>query len=195
MFVPPGIRYDQTNSAASMQRGMVRPELQFARCMSNRYKADTFPRCVSCTRRWAGDTCRFQGIRLLLKDESKNTVAVSFVESGSTGAPVMKLPERWNVELDRLHLERTMVRMRSFSHINHFEHSGSCIYIALQKTVAKAFLPHLREEQKHLQQTGLIRRPRETDVRATCGKHSLRQNRGKLFFFRVLTSALKQIRV
>ena len=39
------------------------PELQFARCMSNRYRPDPFPRCVSCTRRWAGDTCRFQGIR------------------------------------------------------------------------------------------------------------------------------------
>jgi hypothetical protein len=39
------------------------PELQFARCMSTRYKPDPFPRCVSCTRRWAGDTCRFQGIR------------------------------------------------------------------------------------------------------------------------------------
>jgi hypothetical protein len=39
------------------------PELQSARCMSNRYKPDPFPRCVSCTRRWAGDTCRFQGIR------------------------------------------------------------------------------------------------------------------------------------
>jgi hypothetical protein len=43
--------------------GKLVPELQFARCMSNRYKPDPFPRCVSCTRRWAGDTCRFQGIR------------------------------------------------------------------------------------------------------------------------------------
>ena len=43
--------------------GQLTPELQFARCMSNRYKPDPFPRCVSCTRRWAGDTCRFQGIR------------------------------------------------------------------------------------------------------------------------------------
>ena len=43
-------------------------QFQFARCMSNRYRSEQFPRCVSCTRRWAGDTCRFQGIRFFLKD-------------------------------------------------------------------------------------------------------------------------------
>lgn len=47
----------------AMQPEKLVPELQFARCMSNRYKPDPFPRCLSCTRRWAGDTCRFQGIR------------------------------------------------------------------------------------------------------------------------------------
>ena len=44
--------------------------------MSNRYKAESFPRCVSCTPHWAGDTCRFQGIRFFLKDEKQNIVGV-----------------------------------------------------------------------------------------------------------------------
>jgi hypothetical protein len=47
---------------------------------------------------------------LLLKDsETKSTVAVSFVEGGQVNTPVMKLPEQWNVELERRHLKRTMV--------------------------------------------------------------------------------------
>lgn len=46
-------------------RSQLVADIQTARCMSSRYKQDPFPRCVSCTRRWAGDTCRFQGIRYI----------------------------------------------------------------------------------------------------------------------------------
>ena len=59
--LPPQIHYALNNGVPAA--GTLVPELQFARCMSNRYRPDPFPRCVSCTRRWAGDTCRFQGIR------------------------------------------------------------------------------------------------------------------------------------
>lgn len=90
----------------------LHPELQFARCMSNRYKNEQFPRCVSCTRRWAGDTCRFQGIRFFLKDNSRNIVGISFVENQKPDSPAMSFPVTWNVPLEMLHIRRTKVRQR-----------------------------------------------------------------------------------
>lgn len=86
------------------------PELQFARCMSNRYRNDPFPRCVSCTRRWAGDTCRFQGIRFLLRDSQQTFVGVTFVDGQKADTPNMALPGKWNVKLERHHLDRIMVK-------------------------------------------------------------------------------------
>lgn len=88
----------------------LHPELQFARCMSNRYKNDLFPRCVSCTRRWAGDTCRFQGIRFFLKDSQRNIVGISFVEAQKADMPTMDFPNTWNVPLKPAHIKRTKVR-------------------------------------------------------------------------------------
>jgi len=94
--------------------GPLHPELQFARCMSNRYKSEQFPRCVSCTRRWAGDTCRFQGIRFFLKDHQRNIVGISFVESQKPDAPSMIFPTRWNVTLLPAHIQRTKVMGQFF---------------------------------------------------------------------------------
>ena len=90
--------------------GLLHPELQFARCMSNRYRSEQFPRCVSCTRRWAGDTCRFQGIRFFLKDPQRNIVGISFVETQKPDAPSMNFPNKWNVPLQPSHIRRTKVR-------------------------------------------------------------------------------------
>ncbi|KAI0047285.1 Clavaminate synthase-like protein [Auriscalpium vulgare] len=129
---------------SSESQGQLHPELQFARCMSNRYKSENFPRCVSCTRRWAGDTCRFQGIRFFLKDEGQNIVGISFVEHQKADAPSMNFPNRWNRSLDRTHIHE------------------------IKRTVAHALLPTLQEELKHLNMPAIIRRPRESDVRATC---------------------------
>lgn len=84
-------------------------ELQFARCMSNRYKNDAFPRCVSCTRRWAGDTCRFQGIRFFVKDAQRDIVGISFVETQKADLPTMDFPTAWNVPLNSHHINRTKV--------------------------------------------------------------------------------------
>lgn len=85
------------------------PELQHARCMSSRYKNEEFPRCVSCTRRWAGDTCRFQGIRFFLKDESKKNIGVSFLEAQKADAPSMHFPTEWNVSLTKENIAITKV--------------------------------------------------------------------------------------
>ncbi|EGO01531.1 hypothetical protein SERLA73DRAFT_166071 [Serpula lacrymans var. lacrymans S7.3] len=124
--------------------GPLHPELQFARCMSNRYRSEQFPRCVSCTRRWAGDTCRFQGIRFFLKDSQRNIVGISFVENQKADLPTMNFPVKWNVPLEAHHIRRT------------------------KRTIAQALLPTLRQELGHLNFPEIIRRTRESDVRATC---------------------------
>jgi [histone H3]-dimethyl-L-lysine9 demethylase len=98
-----------TSDGTSHGAEALHPELQFARCMSNRYKTDQFPRCVSCTRRWAGDTCRFQGIRFFLKDVQRNIVGISFVESQKADSPTMDFPSKWNIELQPSHIRRTKV--------------------------------------------------------------------------------------
>lgn len=122
----------------------LQPELQFARCMSNRYRAEQFPRCVSCTRRWAGDTCRFQSIRFFLKDKKRDIVGISFVEGRYQDAPKMVYPTRWNVPLKEAHIKR------------------------MKLNIAKALLPILKKEHEHIHLPELIRRPRESEVRATC---------------------------
>ncbi|KAF9449547.1 hypothetical protein P691DRAFT_758956 [Macrolepiota fuliginosa MF-IS2] len=134
----------QINGLVTENAIPLQPELQFARCMSNRYRAEQFPRCVSCTRRWAGDTCRFQGIRFFLKDKKRDIVGISFVEGRYQDAPKMLYPTRWNVLLKEAHIKRMKV------------------------SIAKALLPILKKEHEHIKLPELIRRPRESEVRATC---------------------------
>ncbi|KAG6877450.1 hypothetical protein C0993_007134 [Termitomyces sp. T159_Od127] len=119
-------------------------EPQSTRCMSTKYKNDPFPRCVACTRRWAGDTCRFQGIRYFLRDSEMKIVGVTFSETQKADLPNMKFPSEWNEPLTRDHIART------------------------KQTIARALLPTLRKELAHLQQELVIHRPREREVRATC---------------------------
>ncbi|PFH50586.1 hypothetical protein AMATHDRAFT_176944 [Amanita thiersii Skay4041] len=130
--------------ALSGDSSSLQPEMQFARCMSNRYKEHEFPRCVACTRRWAGDTCRFQGIRFFLKDFEETVVGISFVESSTADTPILDFPTKWNQPLE----PETVKNMKII--------------------VARALLPTLRKEFEHLQLPEIIRRPRETDVRTTC---------------------------
>lgn len=80
------------------------PELQVTRCMSIKYKNEDFPRCVSCIRRWAGDTCRFQGIRILVKDAAEETVGVGFLENPRSDQATKVFPNKWNVELTAGHI-------------------------------------------------------------------------------------------
>ncbi|KAJ3863241.1 hypothetical protein EV359DRAFT_43498, partial [Lentinula novae-zelandiae] len=120
------------------------PELQTARCMSSKYKPEDFPRCVSCTRRWAGDTCRFQGIRIFMKNEKKEVVGMSFVNNQKAEKPAMEFPNKWNVGLTDKDIQWTM------------------------RVTAKQVLPILLQERKHVNTQQIIYRPRECDVRATC---------------------------
>ncbi len=85
-------------------------ELQFARCMSNRYRNYNATRCVSCTRRWAGDTCRFQGIRYFLRNEHSEVVAMTFNENRmSNEISTMDFPKQWNRKIEREHTRRSKV--------------------------------------------------------------------------------------
>lgn len=138
----------QVNGLVTENAIPLHPELQSARCMSNRYRPDLFPRCVSCTRRWAGDTCRFQGIRFFIKDKKRDIVGISFVGGRYQDAPKMFYPLKWNVPLKEPHIKR------------------------MKLSIAKALLPILRNEYEHIHLTELIRRPRESEVRATCGQCS-----------------------
>ncbi|KAH9978099.1 hypothetical protein BGW80DRAFT_1285791 [Lactifluus volemus] len=122
---------ESSTGSGTEATGPLHPELQFARCMSNRYKTETFPRCVS-------------GIRFFLKDEKQNIVGVSFVENQKADSPSMKFPTRWNRPLDSVFIKEIKI------------------------TVARALLPTLKEEQEHLRKPEIIRRPRDSDVRATC---------------------------
>ncbi|KAK0242300.1 hypothetical protein EDD85DRAFT_810740 [Armillaria nabsnona] len=131
---------DPTNQAS----GQLIPELQLARCMSTRYRSEEFSRCVSCTRRWAGDTCRFQGVRYFLKDEKGNVMGVSFVTIPPGTMPIIKYPTTWNIPLSDEYIKIT------------------------KRTTARALLPILKQESDHIIRKETVYRTRESEVRATC---------------------------
>ncbi|VDC04075.1 unnamed protein product [Peniophora sp. CBMAI 1063] len=152
--------------------GPLHPELQLARCMSPRYRTSPYPRCVACTRRWAGDTCRFQGLRVFLRDAQGTFRGVTFVEarpkpdpsapdalsasavasSESDSEPltaarlpdVTRLPTTWNRPMGRAERRRVM------------------------EVVARSLIEVLESELIHLRQDGCMRRSKSSDVRPTC---------------------------
>ncbi|KAI1797007.1 hypothetical protein LXA43DRAFT_985519 [Ganoderma leucocontextum] len=120
-------------------------ELQLNKCNALRYRAEEFPRCTACISKLTGETCRFKRLRFLLRaPTSGKIVGFSFGESQTHVSPALDMPSKWNVDLQLTHVER------------------------VKRTVAEALLPVLKEEMVHLQLPEVIRRPRETEVRATC---------------------------
>ncbi|KAJ7638409.1 Clavaminate synthase-like protein [Roridomyces roridus] len=134
-----------TASPAEMpDKANVALELQTSRCMSSKYKNEQhLPRCVACTRRWAGDTCRFQALRSIYRNSNGNIMGFSFQEQ-PTPAMSMKFPNVWNTSLEMSHIQE------------------------IKKVIAEALLPTLREELAHVSKKEVICRPRELEVRATC---------------------------
>ncbi|CAK5275825.1 unnamed protein product [Mycena citricolor] len=119
-------------------------EPQTSRCMSNRFKSKGFPHCVSCTRRWVGDTCRFQNLRSFFYTSTGELAGFCFYERRDQPAVQMEYPSNWNAPLTKTHFQ------------------------LIKKTIATALLPILREELEHTQHSAVIYRPRENEVRATC---------------------------
>ncbi|TRM68546.1 hypothetical protein BD626DRAFT_482072 [Schizophyllum amplum] len=117
-------------------------EIQVKRCMTSKSADQPVPKCLSCTRRWAGDTCRFQGIRYFFKDTEGKIRGVGF--KGNSEPAKLDYPEKWNVPPTEENLTRVKL------------------------SVASALLPILREELEHLKKPLIVRRKRESDVRATC---------------------------
>ncbi|KAJ4472037.1 hypothetical protein J3R30DRAFT_1021976 [Lentinula aciculospora] len=138
------MRMLQAEDSSAFGAATLIPELQTARCMSSKYKPEDFPRCVSCTRRWAGDTCRFQGIRIFMKNEKKEVVGMGFANNQKAEKPAMDFPKKWNASLTDKDIQWTM------------------------RVTAKQVLPILLQERKHVDTQQIIYRPRECDVRATC---------------------------
>ncbi|KAK0479354.1 hypothetical protein IW261DRAFT_1480371 [Armillaria novae-zelandiae] len=131
---------DPTNQV----NGQLVPELQLARCMSTRYRSSEFSRCVSCSRRKAGDTCRFQGVRYFLKDEKGTFMGMSFATKPLGARPIIKYPMTWNIPLSDEYIKIT------------------------KRATARGLLPILQQESDHINGKETVYRTRESKVRATC---------------------------
>jgi len=98
-----------------------------------------------------------------MRDADQILVRISFCESHSVSP--MEFPLTWNRKIEKEHVRRSKVRLFSqFYFLTEF-----LIFRLFKLSIAKALLPTLRQEQEHLKAEGIIRRPRETDVRVTCG--------------------------
>ncbi|KAF8144397.1 hypothetical protein K438DRAFT_1631881, partial [Mycena galopus ATCC 62051] len=110
-----------------------------------RYITDEYSKCVSCTRRWAEDPCRFQNLRSFFRDDKGTLVGLAFEEKQDDSRTVrIDYPHKWNIPLDKIHLHQ------------------------MKKIIAAALLPILREELQHISLERIIYRPRESEVRAAC---------------------------
>lgn len=76
----------------------------------------------------------------------------------------MNFPNKWNVDLEPDHTLR--VKVSSTLSIQ----TLFPLTLYPQRTVAEALLPILKLELQHLSLPEIIRRPRESEVRATCGE-------------------------
>ncbi|KAI0314183.1 hypothetical protein OF83DRAFT_1138062 [Amylostereum chailletii] len=128
--------------------------VQTHRCYVPRYKTGVgVSTCVACTRRQAGDSCRFMNIRVIAFNE-KDEVAGSHLVPPTDNvqvasqSPTFHFPTEWNIPLGPVHIRRT-----------------KC-------TIAQALLPTLKQELEHLQlkdaDDAVGWRSLETHVRATC---------------------------
>ncbi|TFY68723.1 hypothetical protein EVG20_g3448 [Dentipellis fragilis] len=125
-------------------------EIQSSRCYSSKYEGTEYkdvPRCISCIRRRAGDTCRFMGIRFFVHNAQTSDPErriYTFNNEHSDEGPRFEFPTTWNIKFHETHLRRTKV------------------------AIAHSLLPVLQLALEH--QTipeGICRSP-EMDVRATC---------------------------
>jgi lysine-specific demethylase 3 len=80
--------------------------------MSARYKDVPFSKCLACTRRWAGDTCRFQHLRYFLHDQESGEIpGFAFIEYHRTPytTPTFTFPSKFNVPLTAEHIKELKV--------------------------------------------------------------------------------------
>lgn len=154
-----------TLSAASSELGL-RILIQDKFCLATAYKDAKLSKCTSCSRRNGKDTCRFRDIRYIKRDAAGAFRGIGFQTKPAQTLGRVRFPELWNEKPLKEHVNIIKVRAMlswTFQNIAHF--SG-------KRVVATGLLPVLQREVKHLEHQDTICRPREIDVRATCGKET-----------------------
>ncbi|KZV75102.1 hypothetical protein PENSPDRAFT_661909 [Peniophora sp. CONT] len=150
--------------------GPLHPELQLSRCMSPRYRTSPYPRCVACTRRWAGDVCRFQGLRVFLRDAQGTFRGVSFLEVRPTPIPAVPNEPSTSVPSDSEAEPHTLTRIPDAERLptNWNRPMGRAERTKVMEVVARALVDVLESELAHIRQDGCMRRPKTSGVRSTC---------------------------
>ena len=88
-------------------------ELQTHRCTASRYRLEEISHCTACIRKAAGEACRFQHFRFLIRDRNQKVVGTSFGESQGRAVPTLVDPStsEWNTALGLGHVDRIKVRL------------------------------------------------------------------------------------
>lgn len=110
------------------------------------------------------DTCRFRDIRYIIRDAAGISRGIGFKSEPAQTLGRVRLPHSWNEELRKEHVSTIKVGVV----LSYWFHGIADF--AEKRVVAMGLLPVLRREIKHLEHKDIICRPREVDVRATCGK-------------------------
>ncbi len=152
-----------TQSAVSSESGL-RIIIQDKFCLATAYKDAKLSKCTSCSRRNGKDTCRFRDIRYIKRDAAGTFRGIGFQTRPAQTLGRVGFPQRWNEDLRKEHVNTIKVRaLLSCA-------SRRIADFTEKRVVATGLLPVLQREVKHLEHQEIICRPRETDVRATCGK-------------------------
>ncbi|KAH9072972.1 hypothetical protein EDB83DRAFT_2360192 [Lactarius deliciosus] len=139
------MKSDSTDSPspAYSEQGLL-VQLQEKFCLATAYKDAKLSRCTSCSRRNGMDTCRFRDVRFILRDAAGACRGIGFKSKSATTLERVDFPHSWNTDLQKAHVS------------------------TIKRAIAAGLLPILQKEVEHLEQEGIICRPREVDVRATC---------------------------
>ncbi|KAG8905755.1 hypothetical protein FRB99_008328 [Tulasnella sp. 403] len=118
--------------------------IQRKACQHSKFPEGVLP-CVACVKRKSGDSCRFRWLRAFAEGSTPQELrGPARVISDSRPEEEVQYPTVWNIPPTDVECHRIL------------------------RVVAKALLPVLTEEIKHLSQAGLMNRNKELDCRITC---------------------------
>ncbi len=163
-LIPPYLPCGSLTQPAAGSEPGLRVMMQDKFCLATAYKDAKLSKCTSCSRRNGKDTCRFRDIRYIKRDAAGAFRGIGFQTKPAQTLRRVRFPELWNRDLRKEHVDIIKVRALlsgTFQSISDFTH---------KRVVAVGLLPVLQREVKHLEHQETICRPREIDVRATCGK-------------------------
>ena len=154
-----------THSAACSEPGL-RILMQDKFCLATAYKDAKLSKCTSCSRRNGKDTCRFRDIRYIKRDAAGAFRGIGFKTKPAQTLGRVRFPDSWNERPRKEHINIIKVGAMLSCTLH------SIVDLTVKRVVAAGLLPVLQREIKHLEHQDTISRPREIDVRATCGKES-----------------------